>query len=230
MKLKTKAMKKKEIKQIYKAGMKVKCLSDEEEYVFEKFIYPPMAMDGDYWGLDKDGKQIYLYASRTRTLAEIIELPNVKEVPEYVECINSSGWYALEKSVIYPIDHMINQCIIKSMRDAIREYPNDFEPSTKEAYEAQQEKIKREELLEEAKRMYPVGTMVNSLVPGYKKTISHKQEYSYSRNEIWFNSLDGENNILVYENGKWAEIISTPKEMTVAELEKEGYVITITKK
>ncbi len=73
----------------------------------------------------------------------------------------------------------------------------------------------KESLLEEAKRRYPVGTKVKSIVAGYSGKITSHKERATGANQIWFEGkhIDDQRdiNILIYDNGKWAEIISTSK-------------------
>lgn len=58
----------------------------------------------------------------------------------------------------------------------------------------------REELLEEAKRRFPIGSRVESIVIGYVDTI---KTYGWKETtQIWFGG--DEYNILVWEEGKWA--------------------------
>jgi hypothetical protein len=73
-----------------------------------------------------------------------------------------------------------------------------------------------DQLLEEAKRRYPIGT---SFVPfnrhimnGNPKdvTVDIENHYYYSTSEIWVSA--GRWNASLYKDGKWAEIISKPEE------------------
>lgn len=63
------------------------------------------------------------------------------------------------------------------------------------------------ELLEEAKRRYPVGTTISSLGGSSDQTITHDEPYFVDRwndDRIRFNEDQ-----LVYVNGNWAKIISS---------------------
>jgi len=70
------------------------------------------------------------------------------------------------------------------------------------------------ELLLEAKRRYPVNTIVKSLVKTveYIQPITHKVNLNL-KEEIWFESCNGKYNIKVYSNGEWAKIISKLKKI-----------------
>jgi hypothetical protein len=90
-------------------------------------------------------------------------------------------------------------------------------------------------LLEEAKLKYPVGTKFKGLYSG--KIISeiknHDEYLGYSHVDIVnFYIVDpiGDcNGACVYNNGRWAEIISLPKIKTV-KTKKDNYLIKLFKK
>jgi hypothetical protein len=90
------------------------------------------------------------------------------------------------------------------------QYPNVWynisctEPSTKEAYEKQQKEFKIKELLKEAERRYPVGTIVNSLGGNSKAAITEPTFTLRGNNP---KLIQNHGDCLVYDNGKWAEII-----------------------
>ena len=84
-------------------------------------------------------------------------------VPEYVECIKSlSNEFTRGKLYTwpYPLYNDGNESTLDILDGGLWK----FKPSTKEAYDKQQEKLKMEELLSEAKRRYPIGTKFKCLV------------------------------------------------------------------
>ena len=69
----------------------------------------------------------------------------------------------------------------------------------------------KEELLEEAKRRYPVGTKIKcSILDIIVEITSHSTKLVSNANIIYFETKG--NGTKVYENGKWAEIVSKPEE------------------
>jgi len=73
--------------------------------------------------------------------------------------------------------------------------------------------MNKEQLLEEAKRRYPIGTKVKSLYYGniyYGNILMYNCGITPTTDQIW---VGGENlnNYLIYERNKWAEIISYPE-------------------
>jgi len=67
----------------------------------------------------------------------------------------------------------------------------------------------REELLEEAKRKYPIGTRYISPYSGDKKIVKcHEDEFD------WSSSTNGihDGGSFVYYDNKWAEILEYPKD------------------
>ena len=67
------------------------------------------------------------------------------------------------------------------------------------------------ELLEEAKRRYPVGTKYGTAFGSYNEYIVGTQNFSiYSKNTIWGEASKG----VLYYSGNWAKIITqNPKYM-----------------
>jgi hypothetical protein len=165
-----------------------------------------------------------------------------QEVPEYVECIEMSKLTQHKKGDIYKTihgrlitvinSHGMDNCSWTNMNELLKK----FKPSTKPQYEAQQEQIRKDELLEEAKRRYPVGTEFRvahnhsyiRLVTGHRK---YKDTfYGTHINLICKPTGDGCKGASVYTDGVWAEIIQPKKEITIQEIEdKLGYPIKIVK-
>ena len=70
----------------------------------------------------------------------------------------------------------------------------------------------KEELLEYARKTYPVGTKIKSLVDGGIDTIVNTiNVFNYDK-EIWFEGKSYINLIFSPTRNKWAEIISSPKQ------------------
>ena len=133
-------------------------------------------------------------------------------IPEYVEYINDwdRSWI---KNKIYKTDNGLikyesGQCCSEPIELLIKQ--NYFKPSTKEAFDAQNNNIKQPDLnnlLEEAKKRYPIGTKVDSLGGMSDQIINHNNPYFVENNKhIRFTE-----NCLVYNEGQWAEIIEPAK-------------------
>lgn len=82
--------------------------------------------------------------------------------------------------------------------------------------------LTKKELLEEAKKRYPIGTVVISLNSAYQKDvmkIGSFLHHTQTKNEIYFEgSYDIEGiykgyNPCVYMEGEWAKIVELPKEV-----------------
>lgn len=125
-------------------------------------------------------------------------------LPEYWECTNDY------------VDSEDNEYITGSIYKAYNKYINNvirigsfscnefFKPSTKEAFE-------RQELLEEAKRRYPVGTRFKSVLSGKIYTIK-------STSYRWIiKGIEVDDAPWVYYDGKWAEIL-TPLKISIKEI------------
>jgi len=81
------------------------------------------------------------------------------------------------------------------------------------------------DLLEEAKRRYPVGTTFKSALkhdtsPITTKVVNHTLSKTYGRIVIWGGPIG-----FLYDDGKWAEIVSTPD--SVKEFKSERFVETM---
>jgi len=84
----------------------------------------------DYYGIQVGTDYVY----REGKWAEIVTM----DIPEYVECVNGFGWGGtFKKGVIY--DTKV-ELASRSWKTRLREYPSDFRPSTKEAFEKQNNK------------------------------------------------------------------------------------------
>lgn len=93
-----------------------------------------------------------------------------------------------------------------------------------------------EELLEEAKRRYPIGTKVKSLIDyNYIGKIYEHEDIISLKNEIWFKGYkkkdnDLDINLRVYNGGKWAKIIKeeVPVEVNdVKEFKENDYIVLL---
>jgi len=128
----------------------------------------------------------------------------------YLKCHNILGmanenWYTINK--IYKAEPINTSTInIADNINSQHEWDlngnifNYFQVSTKKEYEKQQ-------LLEEAKKKYPIGTMVKCLMDSEIFEIkNYNCDSAYSaleHGDIWFNGGD----VRVYNNNKWAEIV-----------------------
>lgn len=65
----------------------------------------------------------------------------------------------------------------------------------------------KDEILKIAKEKYPVGTIVNSLGGNKNEKITNTL---FQERKHLVNSLEHNSDCLIYYNGQWAEIISTP--------------------
>jgi hypothetical protein len=76
--------------------------------------------------------------------------------------------------------------------------------------------MQKEKLLEEARRRYPVGSRVKSLYEDLLDTVKGQYHSNYpdgwkeSKRQIWF--MGHVYGLLIYDKGKWAEIVSKPEE------------------
>jgi len=94
--------------------------------------------------------------------------------------------------------------------------------------------LSNEELLEIAKQYYPINTRFRiAHMPEYTVTVKdHEKYYHQTDKTVNFNiieEIDGCKGACVYFNGKWAEIISTPKTEVIIEdefvLPKKWFVV-----
>lgn len=67
-----------------------------------------------------------------------------------------------------------------------------------------------EELLEEAKRRYPVGCIFKCLVTGYDYVIKEDVEFKYEVKGI-YSYIDNSLYHKHYENNQWSEVVSLPE-------------------
>lgn len=82
----------------------------------------------------------------------------------------------------------------------------------KDAKQATKEDFDKQELLEEAKRRYPIGTKIRINYGGKNEAIikGHEQIHPHCLDEVWFAVKEARSNINflpVYYRGKYAEII-----------------------
>lgn len=173
-------------------------------------------------------KMTYYYLKQKVSLGDIIDFKGLKVevtnnlirsnpdlfvveeelLPEYWECTDDGMGNEFTFSKIYKIQDRTDLEEWSNFIDDAGERngfsPRNhkhFKPSTKEAFD-------RQELLEEAKRRYPVGTRFKSAAPW-----SSSEFYIVKGDPInWQNTSypDGVGNTdfgMLYANGKWAEII-----------------------
>ena len=156
----------------------------------------------------------YYYLKQKVTLGQIIDFNGLKVevtmnlikanpelfvveeelIPEYVECIKQvhSNEYPKVGQIIKAdeLGNLVGICMYKSIT-----YNNCFKPSTPEAFE-------RQELLEEAKRRYPVGTRFKSVLSKEIYTVN-------SPSHRWLNDgIEVDGVPWVYYAGNWAEILT----------------------
>ena len=144
-------------------------------------------------------------------------------ISEYVECIKKCTDSTLGK--IYKVKSREGKDTISWFDDKSTNrgtYSVHFKPSTKEAYDKQQESLKpkeivmdKDELLIKAKRDYPIGTEFKSAYSGNTFKVNSIPNWNSVRDSI----IGGEFGSL-YCHGKWAEIISKP------EIKERGITIT----
>jgi hypothetical protein len=85
--------------------------------------------------------------------------------------------------------------------------------------------LSKEELLEEAKRKYPIGSQVKSVFDDLFDTVKEQSHFNYpdawngDTPQIWFTG--DRYGLLIYDRGKWAEIVSKPESVEKMEEPKE---------
>lgn len=163
------------------------------------------------------------------------------QIPEYVECIEKSNSnYIGVVGNIYKVinwNHSDLDCKLEGEVSGVKK--SRFKPSSKDAYDAQQKRLSndtiqpkemsKEELIEEAKRRFPVGTKYKCAESGaeYILNINKNTYHVYDSDNI----DAGDNMGYLYYYGKWAEIISygnlaaTLPEDYVSIAKQTGYVI-----
>lgn len=136
----------------------------------------------------KIGDKLKLINSENKVakIGDIAEVVSLNEYPEYINI----KW------------------ISKTDQNNGDYFPQDFELYIEKDWT----KATKEELLEEAKKKYPVGTKFISVINKLHKSSVKNNYYAFynnNYNEIVVNSSFGAS---IYKNGKWAEIISLPEE------------------
>lgn len=198
------------LKEIHKLGWKYLSFNRLTTLVYFN------AKEGEYNYCDSiiGTEEVLLSNASGWNRALLLANEEIEEAPEYVRALINSRAMGFSKGKIY-IVYNIDSSFIFINND--RGYRNgfdksNFEPSTKEAYDYQ-------ELLKEAKRRYPVGVIVKSLVLNYKGRIISDDIHEYSNHsKVWLRA-DGFN-ALVYEDGIWAEIIPEEKTYTKSEIKE----------
>lgn len=154
-------------------------------------------------------EEVEAYNQGIRNVADI-KPKDCKVVPEYVECVNSKTHHYKEGKIYTWPDTITEEC--KPNKPGILKGSVwEFKPSTKEAYDEQQEKLKMEELLNEAKRRYPTGTKVRAVLDGpeltteiFTLTDSH---YWASGSKVPACYTEEGHPVCLHLSGKWAEIV-----------------------
>ena len=149
-------------------------------------------------------------------LGKPYDVTTLNNNPEYLECIENSIDITLGK-IYKVISSSENRFTIKDDVSTNTWSVNilqckSFKPSTKEAYD-------RQELLEEAKRRYPVGTKFKLAHDSSKQSyVKHANYFWGTSNNIYCAQHSSGNdfdnftyNGCIYSEGKWAEIISETK-------------------
>lgn len=157
----------------------------------------------------------------------LVELnPNlfkVEEIPDYFECINANKGFTLGK--IYKLENTYNypkEILVKCdygdiievaywTVEYIKNNYNCFKPTTKKAFEKQ-------EMLEKAKKDYPVGTRFRSLIsPDQIQEVTeatHSIETIFGKDDLYAIVRTDKHfgGGCLFHGGKWAEII--PKSLS----------------
>lgn len=157
--------------------------------------------------IDFNGLKVEVTMNLIKANPELFVVEEEKELlPEYWECIKndttSTFLVKIQKGRIYKRcnierwnKHIVHHYGIYICTVGSKEQIKYFKPSTKEAFE-------RQELLEEAKRRYPVGTRFKSVLSGKIYTIE-------STSHKWIDKgIEADNLPWVYYDGNWAEILT----------------------
>lgn len=128
-----------------------------------------------------------------KLIGDLGAYPNTK--PNYI-------YRLTDKPYVYTASFMQNK------------FTEDWQECTKEDYD-------RQELLEEAKRRYPIGTIVKELtVIGEEFVIEKHFDSVKYQDQVWF-SAQGKMrkvNALVYKNGEWAKVVKNEPKFTIDEI------------
>jgi hypothetical protein len=87
--------------------------------------------------------------------------------------------------------------------------------------------LSKEELLEEAKRKYPIGSQVKSVFDDLFDTVKEQSHFNYpdawngDTPQIWFTG--DRYGLLIYDRGKWAEIVSKPE--SAEKMEEPEFIV-----
>jgi hypothetical protein len=85
----------------------------------------------------------------------------------------------------------------------------------------------KEELLEEAKRKYPIGSQVKSVFDDLFDTVKEQSHFNYpdawngDTPQIWFTG--DRFGLLIYDRGKWAKIVSKPE--SAEKMEEPKFIV-----
>lgn len=190
-----------------KIGEMFAVLSDSSK---NRLYFEPMtcSTEPESWRL-ATLEEIEAYNQGIRNVADI-KPKDCKVVPEYVECV-SSKTHHYKEGKIYTWPDTITEEGKPNKPDILKGGVWEFKPSTKEAYDEQQEKLKMEELLNEAKRRYPTGTKVRAVLDGpeltteiFTLTDSH---YWASGSKVPACYTEEGHPVCLHLSGKWAEIV-----------------------
>jgi hypothetical protein len=158
-----------------------------------------------------------------------LQPPKKDHNPEYVKLVNMDFWKEgyrdLKLGTIYKWSHLTSGIIASLNSDYWDRWTKEFEISTKAEYDAQQNQLipveidktqrikpfaamSKEELLEYAKKKYPIGTKYKSASGDYEVHTVESMDWAFSPAYAVYGE---DNKGCIYLNGKWAEIVEPPK-------------------
>ena len=170
-------------KRDYPIGTEYIGLRDNEPYTAR--LTPSWIPKGcnEYYGIQVGTDYVY----REGKWAEIVTM----DIPEYVECVNGFGWgFACKEGVIYDTKVDIPGTK-RTWRSRLRDYPSDFRPSTKEAFEKQNNKT----VMSKQKLTVPITDVLKihsiacdvwkgKIAADYLPRVNAKQYVSFKQHEI----------------------------------------------
>lgn len=140
-------------------------------------------------------------------------------VPEYVECISSTESHYYKVGKVYTWPDTITEQGKHNKPNVLKGSIWKFKPSTKEAYDKQQENLKMEELLSEAKLKFPIGTKFKCYV---SRSVVHEVKdlslFVINSGHIFYEHQ------MVYNGTIWAEIVKEEPKVTEIKPAKGMYV------
>lgn len=113
-----------------------------------------------------------------------------KDIPEYVECVYSFGWgRSVKKGVIYDTKVDIPGTK-RTWESRLRDYPEDFKPSTKEAFEKQNKEVMSKQKLTvpvtDVLKIHSIAcdTWKSKIASDYLPRVNSDQNIKFSQIEI----------------------------------------------